>query len=121
MNTEAGATKPDVKTSRPAAAAHWIKIPNGTKVRHRSEGSDGVVDGLTEIVSGPGRNPDGRTQYRIDVAGADAMLLAAEDDLLILTDKDGLVLILKQQEGYRRHVTERLQATFAADRFVVVR
>jgi hypothetical protein len=105
----------------PAAKASWVKLPNGTKVRHRSEGNDGVVDGLTEIVNGPGRNPDGRTQYRIDVAGAPAMQLAAEDDLLLLTDKDGLVLIIKQQEGYRRRVTERLHTTFAADRFVVAK
>ncbi|HEX9742896.1 MAG TPA: hypothetical protein VGA17_08910 [Nitrospiraceae bacterium] len=114
-------TMSDGKTGRPAAAAPWIRIPNGTKVRHRSEGNDGVVDGLTEIVVGPGRNPDGRTQYRIDVAGATAMLLAAEEELLLLTDKAGLVLILKQQEGYRRRITERLQATFAADRFVVAK
>ncbi len=111
----------DGKTGRPAATSPWIRLPNGTKVRHRTEGTDGVVDGLTEIVVGPGRNPDGRTQYRIDVAGATAMQLAAEDELLLLTDKDGLVLILKQQEGYRRRITERLQATFTADRFVVAK
>jgi hypothetical protein len=111
----------DGKTTRPAAASPWIKIPNGTKVRHRSEGTDGVVDGLTELVVGPGRNPDGRTQYRIDVPGASAMQLAAEDELLLLTDKNGLVLILKQQEGYRRRITERLQSTLAADRFVVAK
>ena len=111
----------DEKTGRPASVAPWIRIPDGVKVRHRSEGNDGVVDGLTEIVVGPGRNPDGRTQYRIDVAGASAMQLAAEDDLLLLTDKDGLVLILKQQEGYRRRITERLQSTFAADRFVIAK
>lgn len=111
----------EAKTGRPAATTPWIRLPNGTKVRHRTEGTDGVVDGLTEIVVGPGRNPDGRTQYRIDVAGATAMTLAAEDELLLLTDKAGLVLILKQQEGYRRRITERLQATFAADRFVVLK
>jgi len=55
------------------------------------------------------------------VAGAPAMHLAAEDDLVLLTDKAGLVLILKQQEGYRRRITERLHATFAADRFVVLK
>mgnify|MGYP001570123405 CR=1 FL=1 len=109
----------DEKEGRAAAAAPWIRIPNGTKVRHRPEGKDGVVDGLTEIVTGPGRNPDGRSQYRIDVTGEPAMQLAAEDELLLLTDKDGLVLILRQQEGYRRSITERLHATFAADRFVV--
>ena len=109
------------KSVRAEAGALWIRIPNGTKVRHRSEKKDGVVDGLTEIVEGPGRNPDGRTQYRIDVAGESAMHLAAEDDLMLLTDKAGVVLILKQQEGYRRRITERLHATFAADRFVVAK
>ena len=111
----------DGKAERAAGAAPWIRIPNGTRVRHRPEGKDGVVDGLTEIVTGPGRNPDGRSQYRIDVAGEPAMQLAAEDELLLLTDKSGLVLILRQQEGYRRHVTERLHSTFAADRFVVMK
>jgi hypothetical protein len=109
----------DEKAGRAAAGTPWIRIPNGTKVRHRAEKKDGVVDGLTEIVNGPGRNPDGRTQYRIDVAGEPAMHLAAEDELLLLTDKEGLVLILRQQEGYRRQITERLHATFTADRFVV--
>ncbi len=109
----------DEKAGRVAAAAPWIRIPNGTKVRHRVEKKDGVVDGLTEIVVGPGRNPDGRTQYRVDVAGEPTMHLAAEDELLLLTDKAGLVLILRQQEGYRRQITERLHGTFAADRFVV--
>lgn len=111
----------DEKAGRAAAAAPWIRIPDGTRVRHRPEGKDGVVQGLTEIVTGPGRNPDGRTQYRIDIAGAPAMQLAAEDELLLLTDKNGLVIILRQQEGYRRHVTERLHVTFAADRFVVLK
>ncbi|HYM38499.1 MAG TPA: hypothetical protein VES96_08855 [Nitrospiraceae bacterium] len=111
----------DGKAGRAAAGTPWIRIPNGTRVRHRAEGKDGIVDGLTEIVTGPGRNPDGRTQYRIDVTGEPAMHLAAEDELLLLTDKDGLVLILRQQEGYRRQITERLHATFAADRFVIAK
>jgi hypothetical protein len=113
-------TMSDTKMGR-TTGTPWVRIPDGTKVRHRSEGKDGVVEGLTAIVAGPGRNPDGKTQYRIDVEGAPAMQLAAEDDLLILTDKSGLVLIVRQQEGYRRHVTERLHATFAADRFVVAK
>jgi hypothetical protein len=112
-------TMSDEKAGRAVAAAPWVRIPDGTKVRHRSEGKTGAVEGLTAIVSGPGRNPDGRTQYRIDVEGAPAMQLAAEDDLLVLTDKKGLVLILRQPEGYRRHATERLHATLAPDRFVV--
>ena len=78
------------------------------------------MEGLTEIVKGPGRNPDGRTQYRVDL-GESSMKLAAEDELLILTDKDGLVIVLRQQEGYRRYVTEQLHSVFATDRFVAAK
>jgi hypothetical protein len=106
------------KSSR-MARVFWVRIPNGTRVRLQSERKEGVVEGLTEIVVGPGRNPDGRTQYRVDVAGAPAMQLAAEDELVILTDRKGLVVLPRQPEGYRRHVTDRLRAAFAADRFVV--
>lgn len=106
---------------RRAASLSWVKIPNGTKVRNRSAGTDGIVEGLTEIVTGRGRNPDGRTQYRINVAGAPAMQLAAEDDLFFLTDREGLVIMPRQHKAYRRHVTERLRASFAADRFVLAR
>ena len=110
----------DTKAGAVEARKPWVRIPNGIRVRHRAEGKDGVVEGLTEIVRGPGRNPDGRTQYRVDV-GESSMKLAAEDELLILTDKDGLVIVLRQQEGYRRHVTEQLHGAFAADRFVAAK
>ena len=40
---------------------------------------------------GSGRNPDSRTQYRINVRDPDRTL-AIEDDLLVLTDADGAVL-----------------------------
>ena len=56
-------TMNDVKTGRPAAATAWIRIPNGTKVRHRAEKKDGVVDGLTEIVNGPGRHPPSGSMF----------------------------------------------------------
>ena len=45
----------------------WVRIPDGTKVRFREDGREGTVDGLTELVVGPRRNPDSRTQYRINV------------------------------------------------------
>jgi len=98
----------------------WVRIPDGTKVRHRQEGHEGVIDGLTEIVNGPSRNPDGRTQYRVNI-GEPVRKLAAEQELLILTDAEGLVMIAKQHVEYRRHVTARLHSVFTEDRFVAPR
>ena len=95
----------------------WVRIPDGTKVRFREDGREGIIDGLTELVVGHGRNPDSRTQYRINVGDPDR-ILAIEDDLIVLTDADGVVLMLKQKGEYRRVVTQQLQAVFAADRFV---
>jgi hypothetical protein len=66
---------------------------------------------------GSGRNPDSRTQYRINVGDPDRTL-AIEDDLLVLTDADGVVLMVKRRDEYRRVVTQQLQAVFTADRFV---
>ena len=95
----------------------WVRIPDGTKVRFREDGREGIIDGLTELVVGPGRNPDNRTQYRINVGDPDR-ILAIEDDLMVLTDADGVVLMVKQKGEYRRVVTQPLPAVFAADRFV---
>ena len=39
----------------------WVRIPDGTKVRFREDGREGIIDGLTELVVGPRRNPDCRT------------------------------------------------------------
>ncbi len=100
-----------------AAKAPWIRIPDGTKVVHRTEGHEGVIDGLTEIVNGPTRNPDGRTQYRVNIGGP-GRELAAEDDLSVLTDLDGVVLVVKQNIEYRKYVTERLQQRLSKDRFI---
>jgi hypothetical protein len=96
----------------------WLRIPDGTKVRYRQGGHEGSIDGLTEIVSGPNRNPDGKTQYRVYV-GAPERMLAVEDDLLILADRDGLVLIEKGKIDYRREVTQQLRSVHTSDRFVV--
>lgn len=100
-------------------ANHWVRIPNGTKVRHRSEAYEGVIDGLTEIVSGSDRNPDGKTQYRVNV-GDNTRLLVSEDHLNILLDNNNLVLLARESELYRRNVTDRLRAVFPADRFVTI-
>ena len=95
----------------------WVRILDGTRVRFREKGREGIIDGLTELVVGRGRNPDSRTQYRINVGDPDRTL-AIEDDLLVLPDADGVVLMVKQKGEYRRVVTQQLQAVFAADRFV---
>lgn len=107
------------KNSRPAPMPHWIRIPDGTKVRHRSEPYEGVIDGLTEIVSGPERNPDGKTQYRVNV-GDSTRLLVSEDHLNILIDSNSLVLLGRESESYRRRITDRLRSVFADDRFVMI-
>ena len=98
-------------TKATAANKAWTRFPNGTKVRLLEGGQEGSIDGMTELVVGPGRNPDGRTQYRLNV-GDQSRILA------VLTDKKGVVLIEKQNIEYRRLVTEQLRAELASDRFV---
>jgi hypothetical protein len=96
----------------------WRRIPDGTRVRLRENAQEGVIDGLTECVVGSERNPDGRTQYRINL-GDPGRMLVAEDALLIVTDAEGVVFMLKQKnDDYRRLVTEQLRGDFSADRFV---
>ena len=97
---------------------NWYRIPNGTKVKHRLDGDEGVIDGLTEIVQGTNLNADGRTQYRVHVAATSLVKLAADVDLLFLKDADGVVMMLREKIDYRRYVTERLHGVFSDDRFV---
>ena len=74
----------------------WVRIQDGTRIRFREDGREWIIDGLTELVVGLGRNPDSRMQYRINVGDLDRTLVF-EDDLLALTDEDGVVLMLKQK------------------------
>jgi len=105
------------KSNQPTSIDQWVRIPNGTKVRHRTEAYEGIIDGLTEIVSGADRNPDGKTQYRVNV-GDSTRLLVSEDHLNILLDDKNLVFVGRESELYRRSVTNRLRAVFPEDRFV---
>jgi len=105
------------KLNQPTSIEQWVRIPNGTKVRHRTEAYEGIIDGLTEIVSGADRNPDGKTQYRVNV-GDSTRLLVSEDHLNILLDDKNLVFVGRESELYRRSVTNRLRAVFSEDRFV---
>ncbi|MGH7255490.1 MAG: hypothetical protein ACREI3_06905, partial [Nitrospirales bacterium] len=80
-----------------------MTIPSGIKVKHRQAGYEGTVDGLTAIVAPKATlNPDGRTQYRINVKGQPRRILAPEEDLLILVDPEGVVLMEKAKVEYRR-------------------
>lgn len=56
-------------------------------------------------------------QYCINVGDPDRTL-AIEDDLLVLTDEDGVVIVVQQKGEYLRMVTQQLQTVCAADRFV---
>jgi len=98
-------------------ATAWVRIPDGTKVKHRHEGHIGFIDGLTEIVSGPNRNPDGKTQYRMNIGAPDRQLVT-ESDLSILVDDEELVIMLRQKAPYRRAVTQSLHSVLGPDRFV---
>lgn len=102
---------------RPPANSTWVRIPNGTRVRHRLDAYEGYIDGLTELVEGAGRNPDGKTQYRVNVGGG-ARQLVSEENLNILLGPDDLVMIGKEKEAYRRFMTVRLRASFENDRFI---
>jgi len=115
MNT-AKSEKP-VQPTQPGTAKSWVRIPDGTKVKHRHEGHVGFIDGLTEIVTGSNRNPDGKTQYRM-IIGAPDRQLVTQDDLSILIDDEELVIMLRQKAPYRREVTQSLHSVLAADRFV---
>lgn len=109
-------TKP-IKPVHPRPNTSWVRIPDGTKVKHRHEGHVGFIDGLTEIVSGPNRNPDGKTQYRMNIGAPDRQLVT-ESDLSILIDDEDLVIMLRQKAPYRRAVTQSLHSVLAPDRFV---
>src|SRR5574337_726774 len=100
-----------VPTKPVRAEKTWVRIPDGTMVRHRQEGCDGFIDGLTECVSGSDRNPDGKTQYRLNV-GSPVRQLVPEHDLSILLDDDNLIIMARQKEPYRRSVTAHLRSAF---------
>ena len=103
---------------RSQTTSRWIRIPDGTKVRHRHDAYEGYVDGLTELVEGPERNPDGKTQYRVNV-GAGARQLVSEENLSILLDQNSLVIMMgKEKEPYRRSMTAYLRASLGEHRFV---
>jgi hypothetical protein len=46
-------------------------------------------------------------------------MLVAQQDLVILTDAAGLVLMHKENDDYRRYVTERLHLEISDDRFAI--
>ena len=86
-------------------------------VRHRYEAYKGFIDGLTDIAAGPNRNPDGKTQYRINIGGSTRQLVT-EENLCILLDNENLVIMSRQNEPYRRSITVQLRGKFSEDRFI---
>jgi hypothetical protein len=86
-------------------------------VRHLLEAYDGYIDGLTELVEGPTRNPDGKTQYRVNV-GTGSRHLVSEEHLGILLDRDNLIVMGKEKAPYRQVMTAYLRASFGEHRFV---
>ena len=80
-------------TTKPIKPVHsrtdtaWVRIPDGTKVKHRHEGHVGFIDGLTEIVNGPNRNPDGKTQYRMNIGAPDRQLVKHPESESIYSDR----------------------------------
>ena len=101
----------NLKTEGLHTMKRWVSIPDGTEVRFCEGGYEGTIDGLTELAMGSGRNPDSLTQYRINVRDPDRTLVI-EDDLQVLTDADGVVLMVKQKGEQRRVVIKQLQAGF---------
>ena len=67
--------------------------------------------------SWPNRNPDGKTQYRMNIGAPDRQLVT-ESDLSILVDDEELVIMLRQKAPYRRAVTQSLHSVLGPDRFV---
>ena len=102
------------KTISSSSMNQWVRIADGPRVRHRAEAYEGIIDGLTEIVSDSGRNPNGKRQYRVKVDTSTRMLVS-EDHLNILLDQEKLVLVARESELYRRRTTERLRSVFAED------
>jgi hypothetical protein len=105
------------KTEQLHTVKRWVRISDGTKVRFREDGREGIIDGLTKLGMGPGGNSDSRTQCRINIGDSD-WTLALEDDLLVLTDVHSVVLMVKQQGEYCRVANQHLQAVFTAGQFV---
>ena len=44
-----------------------MEVPNGMKSRFCKDEREGIIDELTELIVGLGRNSDSRLQYRITV------------------------------------------------------
>ena len=105
-----------IEAGNQRAAKTWRRIPDGIRVRLRENTQEGMIDGLTELVVGPARNPDGRTQYRVNFGQSERMLVA-EDALVIVIDEEGLVLMgSKLYVGGLPYATTEAQLTtlFAA-------
>jgi len=72
------------------AIMEWKPFPEGTRVKHRDEGYQGWVDGLTQVHEGGKVNPDGKSKYRIRVHGHEKRRLAAELEIADCKDIESI-------------------------------
>jgi hypothetical protein len=59
----------------------WKPFSKGTRVKHRDEGYEGWVDGVTELHAGGKLNPDAKSKYRIRLHDHEKRALAAEQEI----------------------------------------
>ena len=71
-----------------------MRIPAGSKGTCREDGCGGTINRPRELCVSPGRNPD--------------RIRAIEDDVVVLTDENNVVPMVKQKGEYRSTVTQQL-------------
>src|SRR5919106_2186441 len=59
----------------------WKPFSEGTRVKHRDEGYEGWVDGVTERHEGGKVNPDAKSKYRMRLHDCEKRALAAEQEI----------------------------------------
>jgi hypothetical protein len=85
----------------------WKPFPEATRVKHRDEGYEGWVDGLTEVHKGGKVNPDGKSKYRIRFHDRETRALAAEQEIEHCKDLESIfqstATLLQKRIGKQSH------------------
>jgi hypothetical protein len=66
-------------------------LENGTKVKHKRDGYKGRIDGTTSIKNIFTGNANCDYQYRIFIEGQERRKIAPEEDLEILSSREGMI------------------------------